>query len=160
MKKLLIAFLFTTLVTAFAEAQIKRNSVMIRTSVQHHDLNSTSVNFIGGDFGFFVLNNFAIGIHHAINFDSGFAFSQPGFFGRYYFKEKLIAGVGYKTIKIDQHEGRIEWNMGINAELGYSYSIKKSFAVDLLLNYNAAPRESYGVSVGGTFFLNRKESQI
>jgi hypothetical protein len=156
MKKLHLSFLIIVMTLSAAYAQIKRNSFLIRTSIQHHEFKSGSVNFVGGDFGYFFLNNLAIGYHHAI-IPNPFQFYQPGAFVRYYFHEKIIAGLGYKTIKIEDGDAHPRWNLGINAELGYSYSLKKIFAVDLLLNYNMANHKSYGVSLGGTFFFNRRE---
>jgi hypothetical protein len=155
MKKIILSFLIIGITISAVNAQIKRNSFLIRTSIQHHEFKSGSVNFIGGDFGYFFLNNLAIGYHHAI-IPNPFQFYQPGAFVRYYFREKIIAGLGYKTIKVEDGDTHLHWNMGINAELGYSYSLKKTFAIDLLLNYNTANHNSYGVSIGGTFFFNRR----
>lgn len=140
-------------------AQIKRNSFLVRTSIQHHEFRSSSVSFLGGDFGYFFLKNLVIGYHHAI-IPNSLQFYQPGAFVRYYLREKIIAGLGYKTIKIEDADTHLRWNMGINAELGYSYSLKKIFAIDLLLNYNKANHSSYGVSIGGTFFFNRRERKV
>jgi hypothetical protein len=159
MKKIILPFLLVGVAMSSVNAQIKRNSFLVRTSIQHHEFKSGSVNFIGGDFGYFFLNNLAIGYHHAI-IPSPFEFYQPGAFVRYYLHEKIIAGLGYKTIKVEDADTHLRWNMGINAELGYSYTIKKIFAIDVLLNYNMATRKSYGVSVGGSFFFNRREQKV
>jgi hypothetical protein len=159
MKKVTFSFLLIATTLISSQAQIKRNSFLVRTSIQHHEFASGAVNFIGGDFGYFLLKNLAVGFQHAI-IPYPFEFYQPGAFVRYYYKEKIIAGLGYKTIKVEHINDHLRWNMGINFELGYSYAWRKTLAIDLLLNYNAAERKSYGASLGGSFFFNRREDKI
>lgn len=158
MKKLLF-----TVLTAFslttAVAQIERNTFLIGGSSNfgYNNLspdNSSGYTLMSLDLkgGYFVINNFAVGIRASLLKNDDYSETTAGVFARYYFFGKLFAGAGFSSLTPDEGDATTE----IPVEIGYAIFVAQNFAIEPSLGYTMGDGyEKFGLNIGLTLYPGR-----
>ncbi len=115
---------------------------------------SESITQINFKTGYFLAENFALGLNFNYTAFGSSSTTGLGAFGRYYPGGKFFVGAGYLSRSSTGTSGKGE----LNLEAGYAIFINKSIAVEPALNYLGGDGYStIGLNVGFTLYLNRGE---
>lgn len=164
MKKVLVT-VFAILVVFAASAQISQGTILVGAST---NAGYTSYNEDVGDYsqfnislkgGYFVAENFVLGINFGYTKIEEASETTVGAFGRYYVNGKFFAGVGFNSTSIDFGGDSNASVTTIPLEVGYAAFINDVVAIEPSLNYTIIGGDlegaSFGLNIGLSIYLNR-----
>jgi hypothetical protein len=158
----LIALAF--LLCLSASAQIEKGTVLISAGSNFNYTNymptsgsSTGTTNLDLKAGYFLAENFTLGLNFGYVGSTGSSATTIGAFGRYYPGGKFFVGAGYNSVAYGS--GGTTTSKGqLSLEGGYAAFINKFLAVEPALNYASGDGYSQiGVAVAFSIYLNRGE---
>lgn len=160
MKQLLITFMALTVFFS-TSAQIENGTVLFGGSSNLNFSNatpsgggsSTSITQVNLKAGYFLAQNFVLGLN--VNYQSvdTYSVTQVGAFARFYPGGKFFLGLGYNSLSSSGGSSSTGQTV---LEAGYAAFVTRNIAVEPALNYTSVSGGSIlGLSVGFSLYLNR-----
>lgn len=160
MKKLHITLIALVIFTA-ASAQVEKGTVLLGgssafsyTSINPDgDGSTTEVTLLGVKAGYFLAQNFALGVNFGHTSIENTSLTTIGGFGRYYPGGKFFLGAGYGSTSTSLGDA----NYGVfSAEAGYAAFVGRAVAFEPAITFHSG--ENYttlGFGLGINVYLNR-----
>jgi hypothetical protein len=157
MKRIVLAFFGLAIMSAAANAQTEKGTVLLGGDVAFTSVESTSAFSLAPNVGFFVANNFAVGGQFSLYTSEGYTSWGVGPFARYYFSKNQNGKPFVGASLLIGGDDNTDTQVGFGAKAGYALFLNKSIALEFGLTYNRLEGvDMIGIGAGFQIHFKKK----